>query len=88
VQLCLGHALAVEERSVGAALVDHEPVDAPPFDEGVFAGDGAVADHDLAAGIPADKGLVLVEIHPAAAGGGRQPQVGHGIAPPRWLLRL
>jgi hypothetical protein len=83
VQLRLGHPLAVEERAVGAPLIDHEPSGAAPLDESVLARDGAVAHDDVATGIAADEGLVRVDLDRAAASGGHEPQVGHVIAPPR-----
>ena len=56
----LRDALAVEEGAVGAPLVDHRPVAAPPLEARVLSGDGDVVDHDVAARVAAhDQRLVL-----------------------------
>src|SRR5207244_3530513 len=83
-----GGALGVEDRAVGAPLIDHVPARSPALDARVLAGERAVPDHDVAGRIAADEGLVLGDLHRSAAGGGHEPQVGHGRAPPRVVLTL
>src|SRR5262249_58368870 len=60
--------LAVDERAVGASLVDDGPVRAAPFDARVLARDRAVRDDDVAGGLATDEGLLLRDLDGSARG--------------------
>jgi hypothetical protein len=78
----VGHALAVEERAVGAAFVHHEIGGAATLDPRVPSGDRAVVHEHLAPGLASHHGHVLAD-DDGCAGRWNEPQTYHRNILPR-----
>ena len=76
----LGHALAVQERPVGAALVHHGPARGAPLQARVLARDAAVAHHDVAARLAPHEGASPLSSCGAPGCGGDETQGRHGCS--------
>ena len=67
----VGDAVAVEEGAVGASLIHDGPTGSPLLDAGVAPRHGSVVQHEVAARIAAEEGLILRDLDGVARGGNK-----------------